>query len=262
MTNFKKEILDPSIPLKQTETASEYDDYESLLRTMLLREKLVKKITLKIRQSLKLSDVLNTAVEEIRSFIKTDRVILYQFKPDWTGFIAVESVAKDYISIAGRDIKDECFAKNFAPLYQDGRVRAVEDIYLAGLALCHIELLAQLQVRANLVIPMLHGSHLWGLLIAHHCQGPRNWENSQIEVLKQLIVQLEIAIKQADLYEKLQFELNLRSTNSSDPAKNPPQTVLQEFQYLLQREDISWDNLADVVKQALSDALQGKITWH
>lgn len=41
-----------------------------------------------------------------------------------------------------------------------------------------------LQVRANLVVPILTTQGLWGLLVAHHCQSPRSWSEEEIERMK------------------------------------------------------------------------------
>jgi signal transduction histidine kinase/DNA-binding NarL/FixJ family response regulator len=70
-----------------------------------------------------------------------------------------------------------------------------------------LALLTQLEVRANLVVPILQGENLWGLLIAHHCTGPRPWQQLEAECLKQLGVQLAIAIQQSTLFEQAQTEI-------------------------------------------------------
>jgi GAF domain-containing protein len=83
------------------------------------------------------------------------------------------------------NIEDNCFkeTKAFLPTRS---IRAIEDIYNAGLPQCHIELLERFQVRANLVVPILQGDKLWGLLIAHQCSGTRQWQESSVELLRQL----------------------------------------------------------------------------
>ncbi|WP_442948706.1 GAF domain-containing protein [Nostoc sp.] len=53
-----------------------------------------------------------------------------------------------------------------------GRVKAIADIELKSIEPCHQDFLCNLQVRANLVVPILILRELWGLLAAHHCQGP------------------------------------------------------------------------------------------
>lgn len=51
---------------------------------------------------------------------------------------------------------------------------------------------------------------MWGLLVVHHCTAPREWQASEIELLRQLSAQVSIAIQQADLFEQLQAELRER----------------------------------------------------
>ena len=185
---------------------------ETALQQQLQIERLVGGIAQRIRQSLNLEEVLNTAVTEVRQFLQTDRVLLYRFEPDWNGFVVVESVDEDWMSLLGSNIQDPCFVASHVSRYQEGRVRAIEDIYNAGIQQCHIELLEKFQVKANLVVPILQSesttqNRLWGLLIAHNCRGTRQWQESEVELLKQLSVQIAIAIQQSELYQQLQSEL-------------------------------------------------------
>ncbi|AFZ23574.1 Late competence development protein ComFB [Cylindrospermum stagnale PCC 7417] len=45
------------------------------------------------------------------------------------------------------------------------------------------------------------------------------------------------------------------------PDEDAASAALQGLKVLLQREDISWENLTDVVKQTLINTSRGKITW-
>lgn len=175
-----------------------------LLQQQAERERLITAIAQRIRQSLELDDILNTTVHEVRQFLQTDRVIIFRFKPDWSGVVTVESVAEGYPKILKTVIDEPCFRHAYVLQYQQGRVRAIEDIYTAGLHECHINLLAELQVRANLVVPILQGDNLWGLLIAHQCSGPRHWKEMEISLLNQLATQAAIAIQQSELYQQVQ----------------------------------------------------------
>lgn len=199
---------------------------EEALQQQFLRERLVGASIERIRQSLKLEEVLKTAVEEVRYFLSTDRVAIYHFDPDGIGAIAVESVGEDWMPICGKDIQDNCFVENYISLYQEGHICAIEDIYTAGLKHCYLDFLSKFQVKANLVVPILQNSQesefdgessqskikniLWGLLIVHHCKGPRVWHSSEIESLRQLCVQLAIAIQQSTLFEQAQIEISER----------------------------------------------------
>jgi two-component system sensor histidine kinase/response regulator len=180
---------------------------ERALQQQLKRERLVNSIQERIRSSLNLEEVMTMAVEEVRQFLSTDRTVIYRFNPDWSGFIAVESVAADTMPILGIEINDSCFREGYISFYQQGHLRAIDNIYTAGISECHINLLRQFEIKANLVVPLLQGENLWGLLIAHHCRSPRHWDSSEIESLKQISVQLTIAIQQSTLFEQAKTEI-------------------------------------------------------
>ncbi|MFM9265731.1 PAS domain S-box protein [Tychonema sp. BBK16] len=180
---------------------------EETLRHQLKRERLAVAMLERIRSSLNLEEILTKAVEEVRQFLQVDRTVIYQFNPNWSGFIAVESVDDNCMAIAGREIYDPCFGEAYVSLYKDGRIRATDDVYNAGIAQCYLDLLTDLKVKASLVVPILQGENLWGLLIAHHCTEPRLWHKFEEECLQQLGVQLAIAIQQSTLFQQAQTEI-------------------------------------------------------
>jgi GAF domain-containing protein len=85
-----------------------------------------------------------------------------------------------------------------------GRIQATEDIYAGELTPCYVDFLAEFQVRAALIVPILQGEELWGLLEANHCSSPRQWQQLEINLLKQLATQVAIAIQQSTLFEQIQ----------------------------------------------------------
>ncbi|OCQ94328.1 histidine kinase [Oscillatoriales cyanobacterium USR001] len=183
---------------------------EITLQQQLKRERLLGTILDRIRSSLNLEEILKTAVAEVRQFLQTERTVIYQFSSDWSGVVVVESVADGAMAILGMDIQDNCFMEKYVPLYLQGLVNVNCDIHNSDRHPCYVELLEQLQVKANLVAPILEGENLWGLLIAHNCSGPRNWQEYEIECLKQISWQLAIAIQQSILFEKAQTEISER----------------------------------------------------
>jgi PAS domain S-box-containing protein len=216
---------------------------EARLRQQAEREQLISGINQRIRQSLNLDEVLNTAVAEVRQLLQCDRVVIYRFNPDWTGTIVVESVTQGWTPILGKDIQDNCFQATKAPLYQQGQIRAIEDIYNADLAECHIKLLERFQIRANLVVPLLQDDKLWGLLIAHHCSETRQWQETEVDLLRQLSVQLSVAIQQAALFKQLADELTERKAAEAELRKSKATlkkqaTALKKALYELQQAQI------------------------
>ncbi|MBN3884520.1 MAG: EAL domain-containing protein [Nostoc sp.] len=167
-------------------------------------ERIVAAVTQHIRQSLELDEILQTTAAEVRQLFEVDRVLIYQFEPDWSGLVAVESLAEGCMSIFGFHVMDTCFQSTRAAYFQQGNTRAIEDIETAGLSPCHIDLLRSLQIRANLVVPILQQEGLWGLLIAHQCCSSRQWQQSEINLFNQLAGQAAIAIQQSELYHQLQ----------------------------------------------------------
>ena len=94
-------------------------------------ERIVSAVTQRIRQSLELKEILQTTAAEVRQLFEVDRVVIYQFKPDWSGLVAVESLAEGCMSILGFHVMDTCFKSTHAIYYQQGNTRAIEDIETA-----------------------------------------------------------------------------------------------------------------------------------
>ncbi|MFB2838498.1 PAS domain S-box protein [Floridanema evergladense] len=180
---------------------------EIVLRQQTERERLVTQIAHHIRESLNLEEVLVTTVAEVRQFLGCDRVLIYRLWSDGTGTAITETVLPEWPLILGQSFPEEVFPQEYHQAYSKGKTRAITDIEKSDIEPCLIEFVKQFGVKAKLVVPILQGENLWGLLIAHHCSGPRQWETSEVELMKQLATQVAIAIQQSELYEQLQ-ELN------------------------------------------------------
>ncbi|HEY9693072.1 MAG TPA: PAS domain-containing protein [Oculatellaceae cyanobacterium] len=217
---------------------SDRKEAELALRQQLEIERLLNGIAQRIRQSLKLEEVLNTAVAEVRQFLKTDRVVLYRLNPDGSGVVVVESIAENWMPILGQNIQDPCFASKHFHNYRQGRIRAIDDLQTANIQKCHIKLLESFQVKANLVVPVLQGENLWGLLIAHHCRDKRKWQEAEVDLLKQLSVQLAIALQQSELYQQVQTELTERKQAEAALRQSEENLKEQAMQLRLALNDL------------------------
>ncbi|MEG4573456.1 PAS domain S-box protein [Microcoleus sp. N3A4] len=189
-------------------------------------QQILAKTALSLSASLKLEDILKTTVTDLRNILQCDRVIIFQFAPDWSGKVVVESVGSEWTAILSTLIHDPCLGESYIEPFKQGLFTSKSDIYTAGIDTCHREFLANFQVRANLVIPILKGEELWGLLIAHHCAEPREWQPSEIELMRQLATQAGIAIQQADLFERVQTEL--REQKQAEIALQELNTELEQ----------------------------------
>ncbi|OLP15777.1 hypothetical protein BST81_24490 [Leptolyngbya sp. 'hensonii'] len=205
---LSKSDLTPGILNQAIEDALHQRDHtQQLVAHQQQQQQLIATIALHIRQSLQLDKILTTTTEEVRQFLKTDRVLVYQFHPDMSGMVVAESVLPGWTVTLGAQVQDTYFQQEGAISYQQGRRQIVANILQAGLADCHVKFLQEFEVKAILVVPILVQDQLWGLLVAHHCTAPRQWQLEEVDLLEHLAVQIAIAIQQAIAYEQAKAEL-------------------------------------------------------
>jgi PAS domain S-box-containing protein len=175
---------------------------EEEVRLQNWRSLVFSQITLRIRQSLNINEILSTTVDEVRRFLKADRVLAYRFDGEWDGTVVVESVEPHWIPSLGSDVKDICFRHRLWEKYRQGRRVINDDIPNSDMPDCYKKLMAQFQVQANLVVPILEKENLWGLLIVHQCSATRHWRSFEVDFLTELGTQVGIALYQATLLEQ------------------------------------------------------------
>ncbi|BCL33671.1 GAF domain-containing protein [Nostoc sp. MS1] len=196
---------------------------EEELKRQNLRSQLFAEITLKIRETLDVDEILQTSVNEVQKLLQADRVLIFRLWADGSGTVVQEAVLPGWPVVLGQNILDPCFAEDYVDKYRQGRVSAIFDIAKANIQDCHREFLQQFGVKANLVVPILNRDGIWGLLIAHQCTSPRHWNNSELELLQQLANQIGIALAQGQLLE-------LQTKQSQELARS--NTELENFAYV------------------------------
>ncbi len=186
---------------------------QQLLRSQQLHQ-VISEMSSRIHKHCNLEDVLNITAQELREFIKADRVAVYQFNPDMSGSIVSENVGASWKPTLNVLFEDTCFRENLREDYCNGKIFVANDIYSANLQDCHIQLLESFQVRANLVLPIRlfkdNKQFLWGLLIIHQCSDLRVWTELEIQLVQRISVQLELAIQQMISHQNLERELKNR----------------------------------------------------
>lgn len=195
-------------------------------------------ITRKIRQSLELQEILETAVTEVQIFLKSDRVKIYQFDADGHGQVIAEAINKNRLpSLKGLHFPAGDIPPQARELFLKARVRSIVDLAKEQIRLsqpdcppstatgeltveqvrqdsltnllqrpvdpCHVEYLTLMGVKSSVVIPLINEEKLWGLLIAHHRQA-KTISNRQVQVMQIVAEQLEMAIAQANLFRTVQ----------------------------------------------------------
>lgn len=175
-------------------------------RKTAIRERQLIELTSSIRQFVDEESILTTSVEGLREALNVDRVLIYRFNANFVGgTVTAESVIGGWTRAKDTQL-DDPLAPDVLERYRSGQVTYREDRVRdendQAITHCHCEILEGLQVQANMVAPLLAGAELVGLLCAHQCSGPRQWEQGEIDLMQQVAVQVGSALAQARLLEK------------------------------------------------------------
>ncbi|MGL6284325.1 MAG: GAF domain-containing protein, partial [Microcoleaceae cyanobacterium] len=161
---------------------------ETILGREAQKSRLFTEISLKIRQSLNLGQILQTAVKEIQQILNSDRALIYKILPDGRGQVIREASKPEFSSLLYEEFPTELLDRQCQTKYLDGQVRAINDVrakYQKNPP-CLIDFLAQWDIQAKLVVPIIEDDHLWGLIIAHQCSQTRIWTEFEIELMGQI----------------------------------------------------------------------------
>ena len=202
----------------------------------------VSEIALKINEFVDLETILQCALQETRVLLQTDRVIIYRFLPHRERVVFAESVGDRWRPIQGQLIHDSCLEATWVDRYSQGETSAISDIHAGDIQACDVELLDRIQVQANLVAPILldgqqqQSPKLWGLLIAHQCRSPRQWEPLDIEILQQVAMHIGLRMRHLESHgpaigpnqpPELETEPNQTDPNTESAPRVNHQNCLQ-----------------------------------
>ncbi|MBE9158752.1 GAF domain-containing protein [Nodosilinea sp. LEGE 06152] len=203
---------------------------EQTLQRQSERERLLGAIAQHLLQFLNSEDLLQTTVNEVRRFLRTDRVLFYSVEPDYRGVVA-ESARS---TMAGSMMPQTDLSFTTADLvrYRQGEIDIVDDVATAHLPAADLARLELAQVKACLIMPIVQAESLYGLVCALN-GGPRPWATWEIETLRDVATQMAGAIKQARLYNQVQ-RLNTDLEQQVAQRTEELQTAL-EFEATLKR---------------------------
>ncbi len=220
------------LALQQAEYLAQLKEQSQQIQKAAERERGVSLVIDKMRQTLDLDTVFRTTTREVRALLNADRVGVYRFNPDWSGEFIAESVAAGWIAVVQEQKQDprllenstayeRCTVKNLAQRdsfsedtylqntqgggYARGdRFKKVNNIYEANFTPCYLDLLERYQAKAYLIVPILKRGELWGLFAAYQNATPREWQDSDVNLMQQIGTQLGIVLDQAEYLNQLQ----------------------------------------------------------
>lgn len=177
-----------------------------------------------VRKSLHSDKILFAAVTNTREAIKCDRTVFYSLEK-WQGKAIAESVDYSLPTTLGIDVNNPYDTKENWEDLEVGNVLAVSDIYQARLSQENIDQLEPFTVKAYLLAPVFVNNNLYGLFVAHQCLTTRQWEENEINLFKQVSVQVGYALEQAQLLQ--QIEQGLKSAESTTVEERQQKEALQ-----------------------------------
>lgn len=138
--------------------------------------------------------LFDQAVSQAKEHLGVERVVIYGFEPDLSGCIVAEAVEPGWPRALADRISDPCIPGKLLDEYRKGRVVPTSDCRATNYSPAHLQLLNRLQVKANLVVPIVAADNLLGLLVAHQCSNTRVWQDTEIQFLQQLATQVGLSL--------------------------------------------------------------------
>ncbi|MGI0492199.1 GAF domain-containing sensor histidine kinase [Alkalinema pantanalense CENA528] len=157
----------------------------------------------RIRQSLQVEEILQTAVAEIRRLLGVDRAFIAQVNPQGCGYIAAESNDPAWGSIAEEGFPSEVIAELQTVYRQRGTIVHHSPTDQPSKGFLHY-LYCKYEVKAGISTPIAISGATMGLLAVHQCKGSRQWNTREIQLLEQLAAQIGIALQQGYLHRQAQ----------------------------------------------------------
>jgi two-component system, chemotaxis family, sensor kinase Cph1 len=157
----------------------------------------IKYLTSLLKQAPDLGGLAGLMAREIKSLTGFDRVLVYQFDPQWNGIVIGEARQEDmdeylHLRFPASDVPKQARDLYFRNPYRLIPTRSYEpvgmvpvinplsqgftdlsDCNLRSVAKVHLEYLANMNVMASMSLPIIIEDRLWGLISCHH-RSPKN----------------------------------------------------------------------------------------
>jgi methyl-accepting chemotaxis protein PixJ len=185
--------------LEQTERTKRTDLYAEISRA---------------RSEADLEAPLSQVLSEAQAILKASRILVYRFYPDNRGYVAGESLAADTLSALKEKVNDPCIPEELIAAYAQGRVIANSDVMGTNYHPDHKRLFERLQIKSNLIVPIVQNGNLLALLVAHHCQQIHQWQEWETAYLTKFAEPIAIALSGFSISERQQVE----AANQRDKA--------------------------------------------
>ncbi|MDW8464380.1 MAG: ATP-binding protein [Geminocystis sp.] len=178
---------------------------EIALRENALLQKTVNSIMQKMRETVDFQSICDTTTAEVRNLLGCDQVAVYKFREDWGGSFVAENRRRDSVSLLHHHngVWDDSYLQSLkGGRYRHGDILTVDNLDECELSPCHRQKYREYNIKSLCTIPIFCGNKLWGLLACYY-RHPYHWQPRHVNILKQIAVQLGVAIEQANLFEEI-----------------------------------------------------------
>jgi two-component system, chemotaxis family, sensor kinase Cph1 len=195
------------------------------------------KAIIRLNSSSSLRELYQATAEEMRNVSGFDRVMVYQFDPQWNGEVVAEALAEGVHSYYGLWFPASDIPKQARELYLHNWLRVISDVEytpspivptlnpitnkplnlsaaaLRSVSPIHIQYLKNMGVSATLTISLIVNDVLWGLIVCHH-QTPR-YLTHQVRMICEFIGQIASSLIVAkEDRDNMGLRLNLKVLQS------------------------------------------------
>lgn len=263
------------------------------------KERLIRSMTVAIRQSLNPEAILQVAVERLGEAIDTDRCLIYRCKQtDTTAIVQHESLADGIPSLEGQvlPLKNHPFFQaavkqrevvNIENALEDDRIQDTPLPELSNKSLR--DLIEEFGIISWLLVPIFYQDQLLGMMELHRCRPSLDaWTIEEMDLVDAIANQVGVALIQAEAYANLE-DLNeqleaLDRTRSNLVAitghelRTPLSTIQVCLESLASEPDMSPELRQVMLNAALTDGERmrkliqdfltlsqlesGRVQWH
>ena len=150
-----------------------------------MREQLLKRVREIIDSSSPLSAILQTIVKEVGQFLNIEQVVIYRIDPN-SDLVALNSLAPLNVNNGEPCCCSADLVTPILRLHSAKEVSSMTDDTTDG------------------------ETNFWGMLIAHNCGNKRDWQEWEIDTLKQVSREVGILIARSQLLQQIQTEVDTR----------------------------------------------------
>jgi twitching motility protein PilJ len=211
-------------------------------------------ITASVRESINTEKILKAAVNNTREAIQSDRVLFYRLEKNSQSTVIAESVDYQLSSALGLDVANPYLIGDYSEEYEIGSVKAVDDISKDSVSQNYLKQLEALTVKAYLLSPVFVNKQLYGLFVAQQCRCDRQWQDIEVNLFKQVALQMGYALEQAELVQQIEQKRQTAVTVSVEERQEKEALQMQLLELL---SDVEGAASGDLTVRA--DVSEGEI---